>query len=816
MSQVKIYTPARITKSNSSTLSTGESISEKRRSSSSKLSGSNSSLLSNASSSSKTKSHIPQRPHPRETLVEIRRRTTGKPVDHLTLINAVKANYPFIFRINDGIGTANTILQDVCKERGWEQFEEVMPGMGRAATYYDRSITMRSATGWNLWWSYSMYQFSPYKYLRPWQFTNHHPKGFQFCNKLYLTMYVKLFKHAVKPALQLFTVFFLQLFFRYLRKMKSIHGPIFDFYPHSFIIPEDYYRLSLEHNKRATSSSSLTSFNNLLPTSDIPLELLSAPVSPDPVLPKRLRSPPWGKYPPPELSPADICFVPVWISKPVAQSQGRGIYITPQIPALATEKKSVVQEYISRPLLLGGYKWDMRIYVCVAAIDPLVIYIYEEGLCRFCTEKYETRDLSKTYSHLTNASLNKLSPTYPEDKELIGTGCKWSLQKLRQYFKGQGIPDWLLWQRIMSMVVLTVIGDSLRLDYSASNRSYFDLFGFDVMVDENLKPWLLECNYSPGLGGDCETDELVKRPMLHELFDLLGFPDSTTCTQPTSPVRPRTQEKVEAKEMECSKIGSGDNASVTFEKDTLTRHYFELLLEKLKQANDAIMGPTSVKTKPTKKWTTSCNFTPEARLMAAKSIYSQNLVVQYLKNQSQGKLTNKARDQLITLAAKKLKNKLVANSKYLDISKNTGKRNKSHSPVRMDSATQYDCKDCMADHWQNTKAYKTRDVAPAPPQSAKAKKPRPKSAPSTARPSSASGSSTFTIPTSCLLGKLRKEFPHPESDAFQKLKHYFDAGVDYPLDLETGRFKHCPALLTFKRDWFNATKTQGGWIRVYP
>jgi hypothetical protein len=47
-----------------------------------------------------------------------------------------------------------------------------------------------------------------------------------------------------------------------------------------------------------------------------------------------------------------------------------------------------VSEYIANPLLLNGYKFDMRIYVVITCINPLRVYIYEEGLARFATVKY--------------------------------------------------------------------------------------------------------------------------------------------------------------------------------------------------------------------------------------------------------------------------------------------------------------------------------------------------------------------------------------------------------------------------------------------
>ena len=37
-------------------------------------------------------------------------------------------------------------------------------------------------------------------------------------------------------------------------------------------------------------------------------------------------------------------------------------------------------------------------------------------------------------------------------------------------------------------------------------------------IDRLQKPWLLEVNTSPALGTDCETDELVKAPLLMDLF----------------------------------------------------------------------------------------------------------------------------------------------------------------------------------------------------------------------------------------------------------------------------------------------------------
>lgn len=48
----------------------------------------------------------------------------------------------------------------------------------------------------------------------------------------------------------------------------------------------------------------------------------------------------------------------------------------------------VVGKYIDNPLLVNGHKWDLRLYVAVTSYDPLVVYLYEEGLVRFATVRY--------------------------------------------------------------------------------------------------------------------------------------------------------------------------------------------------------------------------------------------------------------------------------------------------------------------------------------------------------------------------------------------------------------------------------------------
>ena len=135
-----------------------------------------------------------------------------------------------------------------------------------------------------------------------------------------------------------------------------------------------------------------------------------------------------------------------WIMKPAAQSRGRGISLVNDISQVTYGEPMVMQRYIKNPLLLNGYKFDLRIYVLVTSVNPIEIFIYKEGFGRFSTAPFtlDPTDKANKYIHLTNYSINKynLKNYDVNQQDRIFGGTKVSLATLRKTFVEDLKIDW--------------------------------------------------------------------------------------------------------------------------------------------------------------------------------------------------------------------------------------------------------------------------------------------------------------------------------------------------------------------------------------
>lgn len=58
-----------------------------------------------------------------------------------------------------------------------------------------------------------------------------------------------------------------------------------------------------------------------------------------------------------------------------------------------------------------------------------------------------------------------------------------------------------------------------------NDKHCFEVYGFDVLIDANLKPWLIEVNASPSLTSTTESDRILKMSLLNDTFSIVVPPD---------------------------------------------------------------------------------------------------------------------------------------------------------------------------------------------------------------------------------------------------------------------------------------------------
>ena len=239
-----------------------------------------------------------------------------------------------------------------------------------------------------------------------------------------------------------------------------------------------------------------------------------------------------------------------YIIKPDNGSLGAGIKILePKMSFSPSSVLSIAQEY-AESYLIDNRKFDLRIYILLESIDPLRIFVYRDGVARFCSKEINSSSDSQNvpnnsmkndikeidpslYSQITNTAINKNNPNLDGIESITKTVSE-VFHKL--HMEHQVDID-ALWRRIDTVAVLTILSAygyllqgldqipsySQGLDQLPYSKC-FQILGFDVLLDKNLNPVILEVNYRPSLETDTDDEKKIKLAMLSDAFKIVGFP----------------------------------------------------------------------------------------------------------------------------------------------------------------------------------------------------------------------------------------------------------------------------------------------------
>lgn len=177
----------------------------------------------------------------------------------------------------------------------------------------------------------------------------------------------------------------------------------------------------------------------------------------------------------------------------------------------------VVQHYVNNPYTIGGKKFDLRLYVLVTSFSPLTFWIYRSGFARFSNARYSQSkgEIDNLFMHLTNASVQKTASDYDST-----TGCKWPLRDLKLFLISKhGIrPVDTLFHSIQCLIIRSLLSVQQTI---IQDKHCFELYGYDILIDNDLKPWLLEVNSSPALTADTSLDYDLKRNLVIDTMKIV-------------------------------------------------------------------------------------------------------------------------------------------------------------------------------------------------------------------------------------------------------------------------------------------------------
>ena len=222
----------------------------------------------------------------------------------------------------------------------------------------------------------------------------------------------------------------------------------------------------------------------------------------------------------------------VWMIKPTMGSLGLKISILTNYSDIKL-KNYLITKYLYNPHLIKGYKYDLRFHGLVSTIKPLKLYLYNEGLVRLASEKYNfsVSDPHNKYSFLTNLFINKKNQKkfiYPKNMKNMEDSNLWNLDTFQKYCARNNINYEKLYSEVgdifikMMITVREKIIDNIEktnLQYS----NFYHLIGFDIILDENLKPYLLETNRRCGFRNDNDAEKYYTYNIIADTLNIIGL-----------------------------------------------------------------------------------------------------------------------------------------------------------------------------------------------------------------------------------------------------------------------------------------------------
>ncbi len=211
----------------------------------------------------------------------------------------------------------------------------------------------------------------------------------------------------------------------------------------------------------------------------------------------------------------------IWIVKPTFLFGGQGMKLTASLDEIPREPGHIVQEYLDRPFLVRDRKCHIRLYLLITSVAPPRVYLWRDGIVRIAPEPYREAPgwLERPAIHITNTALHRGHPDLmlSQDPDEEDVGNIWSLGALLRHIAAEALPAAEMWARFEDLAArfARVIEHSglFRQQAEQPGREAYPpkLLGMDVLLDADLRPWLLEAQRTPGQTGSPLIEKINAR-----------------------------------------------------------------------------------------------------------------------------------------------------------------------------------------------------------------------------------------------------------------------------------------------------------------
>ena len=165
-------------------------------------------------------------------------------------------------------------------------------------------------------------------------------------------------------------------------------------------------------------------------------------------------------------------------------------------------------------------KFDIRQWVLVTDWNPLTIWVYAEPYIRFPAADFDFNKINNRYSHLSNNSVAKKGKVVQITHHIDGN--MWDLEQFQSYLLDTyGFDVWedKIVESIKNIVINSL--ESVQDNFDRKNGVPFEMFGYDIMVDDDFNCWLIEVNSSPAMDYSTDVTERLVKMVLEDTIKVV-------------------------------------------------------------------------------------------------------------------------------------------------------------------------------------------------------------------------------------------------------------------------------------------------------